>query len=105
MRILPPDKIPTDLWRENILRLPSYLSSIYLAELDRLGLRERSVDTTAKEVHGGRTLIETHDHFACRFAVSAGRVEFSTLGPSDQLAELSDAFLSTFSDGFVALLD
>jgi hypothetical protein len=37
--------------------------------------------------------------------VSAGRLEYSTLGPCDAFESLSDAFLSTFSDGFVGVLD
>jgi len=105
MRILPIERIPSELWRNKLLRLPSHLSSSYVAHLERLGLKARSIDTTAKAVHGGKSTDETHNHFACRFAVSAGRVEYSTLGPCDAFENLSDAFLSTFSDGFVGLLD
>lgn len=105
MRLLPFEKIPPDLWRNSLLRLPSHLSSSFVGHLDRLGLRERSLDMTVKGVHGGISSEETHDHFASRFAVSAGRVEYSTLGPCEQFEALSEAFLSTFSDGFVGLLD
>jgi hypothetical protein len=105
MRLLPLEKIPLDLWRDGLLRLPSHLCSSYLTHLDRLGLRERSIETAAKDVHGGKTTDETHDHFARRFTVSAGLLQYSTLGPCEQFETLSEAFLSTFSDGFVGLLD
>ena len=105
MRLLPIEKIPPDLWRNSVLRLPQHLSSTYVAYLDKLGLKDLSVDTTEKSVHGGKTMEETREHFARRFAVSAGRVEYSTLGPSDQFEGLSEAFLSTFSDGFIGVLD
>jgi len=105
MRVLPLERIPEDLWKSELLRLPPHLSTVYLAHLNRLGLTQLSTDTTEKDVHGGKSTAETHNHFARRFAVSAGRVEFSTLGPRKQLESLSDAFLSTFSDGHVGLLD
>ncbi len=105
MRVLPLERIPEELWKSDLLRLPVLFSTIYVAQLDRLGLKQLSTDTTATDVHGGKSIDETHKHFAQRFAVSAGRVEFSTLGPSAHFESLSEAFLSTFSDGHVGLLD
>ncbi len=105
MRVLPISRIPPDLWRKPLLRLPVNLSTTYTAILDRLGLRPRSVETRDEPVHGGATAEETRTHFARRFAVSAGRTEFTVLGPTDSFLSLSDAFLSTFSDGTVGVLD
>lgn len=105
MRVLPFERIPAELWRNSLLRLPAHLASGYVEHLDGLGLRDRSTDTSDAEVHGGNTIEDTHEHFAKRFAVSVGRVEYSMLGPCDEFESLSNAFFSTFSDGFVGVLD
>lgn len=105
LRVLPLSRIPPDLWTTNLLRLPSDLNASYVSHLTQLGLIDKSVDTSVKEVHGGQSESETHEHFACRFAVSAGRTEYSTLGPHADFSLISDAFLTTFSTGTVGLLD
>ncbi len=56
-------------------------------------------------MHGGCTEEATHEHFATRFLVSAGRVLYPMVAPKNSFATISDAILSGFSDGHVALLD
>ncbi len=104
-RVLPIQRIPKELWQSSILRLPNLLVTSYEAELNRLGLRKRSIENVHQPVHGGSTTAETHDHFAWRFVASAGRVEYTVLAPTDEFSHLSDAFLTTFSEGRIALLD
>lgn len=105
MRVLPIARIPEALWESNLLRLPVLLSTAYVSHLERLGIKQLSTDSTSKDVHGGKSTEETHDHFARRFTVSSGRIEFAILGPSSGFEPLSEAFLSTFSDGHIGLLD
>jgi hypothetical protein len=105
MRLLPIQRIPLELWQNGLLRIPAHLNTAYVGHLHWLGLLNNSTDISESEVYGGDTLEQTHDHFAKRFAVSAGRTEYSVLGPCDDFESLSEAFLSTFSDGHVALLD
>lgn len=104
-RILPTERIPTDLWRPRTLRLPASLSETYLKLLNELGLTKRSTDIVHGAVHGGQTEEETHAHFALRFAVSAGRCEFAVLAPDDIFAAVGNALLTSCTEGHVALLD
>lgn len=105
-RVLPIAEIPQALWYNSLLLLPTALTNAYKLELDSRGLLAKAkAGTEMKEIHGGITDAETLDHFAFRFAVSAGRVEFVALAPDEKFAEVSDAFMSTFSEGHVALLD
>ncbi len=105
MKILPTDSIPTDLWKSNIVKLPDVLVESYRAKLQELGLINRSSMIRHDAIHGGKTDDETLEHFALRFATSAGRVEYATLGATSSFEDISDALLSTFSTGPIALLD
>lgn len=105
-RVLPLESVPVSLWEETTLLLPEPLAAAYCAELKVLGLwLDATKGTEKKDIHGGCSIEETLEHFTHRFGVSAGRLEFVALAPDDSLSQMSDAILSTFSDGHVALLD
>lgn len=94
------------MWTADTLFLPSCLASEYLLQLNKLGLKGISTEISAKkDIHGGKTREETMEHFARRFAVCAGRIEYASLGPSDPFSTVSDAMLSSLSDGNIAILD
>ena len=108
MRVLLVEDIPKKLWSDDVLHLPEDSVDCYVAELTNLGLIEDAKKgTDKKSIHGGCTEAETLEHFAYRFVVSAGRVEFSTIAPGSALSlvPISNALLSTFSDGEITLLD
>jgi hypothetical protein len=105
-RLLPVEMIPSDLWDNNTLFLPSDLVNCYQDKLIKLGLQENAIKGTDKKaIHGGCTDEETLEHFTYRYSVSSGRVVYSALSPDNSLLHLSEALLSSFSDGHVALLD
>lgn len=105
-RVLPVSAIPRSLWRDSTLFLPAQLASAYLSELeDRDLLESAKKGTSEKEIHGGIDDAATLKHFSFRFAVSVGRVEFVAIAPDEKVSEVSDALMSTFSEGHVALLD
>jgi len=106
MRILPPNLIPAELWKDNLLVLPESLSSVYINRLKHLGLFETaSAPSEKKNIYGGKGAEETREHFSLRFGASAGRIEFTSLDPGEAFENVSDSLLRTFSDGEVALLD
>jgi len=106
MRVLPPERIPEELWANHILQLPDTSVSCYRDELNALGaLNEAKKGTDKKSIHGGCEVAETLEHFTYRFSVSAGRVEFTAIAPDAGLAAVSDALMSDFTEGHVALLD
>lgn len=106
MRVLPLSSIPDDLWDGSVLSLPESHTTSYEAELvDRGLLKHARNAANAKGVHGGSSVAETLEHFSARFVTSSGRVGYSVLGPDRGFDEVSDAFLATFSDGDVTLLD
>ncbi len=73
MRILSVEKIPSALWNNNILSLPVQLVSAYQTELVSRNLLDRaSTETDVDRIYGGATQVETEEHFALRFSVSAG---------------------------------
>jgi hypothetical protein len=105
-RVLSIASIPEELWLNSTLKLPESLVNTYRLELSGLGLMEKAIKgTDKKDIHGGVSDADTLEHFSFRFAVSAGRTEFATISPDDCLAEVSDALVSAFSEGHVALLD
>ena len=105
-RVLPLDSLPTSLWEKETLMLPEALVNAYRDELSELGLlADATVGTKIKEIHGGIGVDETLEHFTYRYGVSAGRLEYVTLAPGACMSQISNAILSTFSDGHVALLD
>lgn len=105
-RVLPISAIPQSLWHDSTLFLPAPLASAYVSELDDRGLLASAKrGTSDKEIHGGFDDAATLKHFSFRFGVSVGRVEFVAIAPDEKFSEVSDAMMSTFSEGHVALLD
>lgn len=105
-RVLPISAIPESLWHDSTLFLPELVASAYSSELEDRGLLESAKKGTSdKEIHGGFDEAATLKHFSFRFAVSVGRVEFVVIAPDENLSEVSDALMSSFSEGHVALLD
>lgn len=105
-RIVPVGLLPQTLWDEDVVRLPVDLVSIYRRCLTDLNLLNKATsDSKKKDIHGGPTRDETLEHFAQRFAVSAARIEVVSLDPKEQLAQVPDAILTTFSEGHVGVLD
>lgn len=106
MRVLPVGAIPTELWDNKLLRLPKSSIACYVNELSARNLFEDAKKGTEKKaIHGGCGQAETLEHFTYRFSVSAGRVAFTTISPDTALTPISDALLTTFSEGRVTLLD
>lgn len=88
------------------MKFPDSLNHAYAQQLDSMGLMEEAMKVAEeKNIYGGQTEHQTNQHFAHRFAVSCGRVEYCTIGPNDQFTELSNALLTTFSEGEVSILD
>jgi hypothetical protein len=105
-RVLPIAAIPSALWNNSTLLLPTSLTCAYEEELASRGLLSSAKKGTKdKDIHGGTDAAATLKHFSFRFAVSVGRVEFVAIAPNEKFAEVSDALMSTFSEGHVALLD
>ena len=105
-RILPTSNVPKILWNNEVLHFPPVLSERYVASLTREGLLEQVLKgTTADDIHGGQSPEEARLHFTHRFGVSVGRVQFVTIDPRDLFRSVSNALLSSFSEGPVALLD
>jgi len=105
-RILPTSNVPKILWNNEVLHCPPVLSERYVASLTREGLLEQARHgTTADDIHGGQSSEETRRHFTHRFGVSVGRVQFVTIDPRDLFRSVSNALLSSFAEGPVALLD
>jgi hypothetical protein len=107
MRVLPTHNIPKELYSDdNTLFLPASLVIAYRHLLDGMGKLQEAINGTEdKNIHGGISKEETVNHFVYRFIVSSGRMEYSCLAPSDDFSEISDALLSTFSDGHIGYLD
>ena len=106
MRVLPVEQIPKELWLDSVLLVPVHAISCYEHELTALGLFDQAQNGTDKKaIHGGCDEAASLEHFTHRYSVSAGRLEFTALAPDLGLTPVSDALLSSFSDGHVTLLD
>lgn len=107
MRLLPKEKIPREIWTDEKLKLPECLKEVYTEQLHEMGMLEIAVDgkTENKSIHGGVTDEETVEHFTYRFAASSGRAEYVAISPDDKMVTVSNAILSTFSQGEVSVLD
>jgi hypothetical protein len=103
-RVLPRNQIPITIWQEEILKLPKDLADQYRAELEKRSLYELSLEFS-RSIIGGKTQEETNIHFAQRFANSAGRLIYAICSPCGEFDDVSDAMLSIFSTGHIALLD
>lgn len=106
-KVLPVSRIPESLWVPRKLSLPALLRTIYEGELTARGLLEIAREGIKKRggIFGGASREETDEHLAHRFAASSARLEFCVLGPDGDFHRISDALLSTFSEGEIAVLD
>lgn len=107
MRVLPTNSIPQELWIDNKLIFPENLTEAYKTQLKSLNMLEKAIEgkPDKKKPHGGVSDEETIEHFAYRFPTSGGRIEFLTISPERDTIEISNAILSTFSQGNVSVLD
>ncbi|MCP4091210.1 MAG: hypothetical protein GY746_15680 [Gammaproteobacteria bacterium] len=107
MRVLPTSDIPAELWVDEKINLAEELRSSFIDKLEELGELEKAVEgkPTVKVLHGGITDEETIDHFVYRFPTSSGRVQYAALSPCNNLVNISNAIMSTFSTGDVSVLD
>ncbi len=105
-KVLPVSRIPDSLWAPRKLTLPGILRNVYAAELTARGLFEIARTGIEKRgIFGGASSEETDEHLAHRFAASSARLEYCTLGPDGDFHRISDALLTTFSEGEIAVLD
>lgn len=100
--------IPSNLWKKNILYQSDNLIEVYKQELIHLGMLEyaekyNEIDNSG--AIGGLTEDETKRHFSERFLTSSARVQFLVLDPKQKLVEISSDLKSTFSGGYISLLD
>lgn len=107
MRILPVKYIPNDLWNDEKLSIPNELKESYRSQLEKLDVLQKAIkgEPGKKSIHGGISDEETVEHFVYRFPASSGRIEFAFLSPCEELEEVSNALMSTFSSGDVSVLD
>lgn len=107
MRVLPVEDIPEELWLNSKLSLPVSLKGSYSEKLNELGVLEKATEGNPENtaIHGGATNEETIGHFTYRFPASSGRIEFVTISPNEEMIPVSNAILSTFSNGEVSVLD
>lgn len=107
MRVLPKEDIPEELWQSEELSIPEKLKITYSEKLNELGILEKAIEGKPKSsaIHGGVTDEETIEHYTYRFSSSGGRLEFVAISPNDTMEQISNAVLSTFSQGEVSVLD
>ena len=105
-KIISSDLIPPSLWKNNELHLPQQLVDCYKTSLINHGLYEEvKLGGREKSSHGGATKAQTLTHFKSMFIGSSGRTEISLISPCVELSQVSNALLSSFSEGNVCLLD
>jgi len=91
---------------EKAISLGDILSVAYRTQIDAAGLLELAKEADkAKGESGGAGKTETDEHFAWRFANSAGRGIFVSIDPECELSDVSDKVKNSFLDGEVVLVD
>lgn len=106
-RLLPPDQIPTQLWRRpgGELSLPADLANRYRQVLtERQWLNEALAERAGGAI-GGERPEATKQHFVESFAGSCARVELVALDPHETLHEVSNRMVNAFAGGRLGLLD
>lgn len=107
-RLLDPALIPAHLWDRaaGSLRLPSALSGVYVALIDRYKLRSLAATRDPKNpAVGGLTQEKTDQHFAQNFDGSAARAQLALLDPDGAVLPTSDVFLASLLGGSLSLVD
>lgn len=106
-RLLPPDQIPTLLWRRptSELSLPMSLSNAYRQVLTTRNWLEEALAGGAGGAIGGAKSDATKRHFVESFAGSCARVELVALDPHETLEAASDRMVRAFAGGRLGVLD
>jgi hypothetical protein len=106
-RLISKEMIPGSLWNneESTMYLPPQLVSIWTMLLDKYGLREKAMQPAPEGFEGGISKEDTDSHLAWKFTGSSARVMLSIIDPHEELPEISDAFIRTFSGNKVFLAD
>src|SRR5690606_17614139 len=99
--------IPNQLWcsASSNIHLPPMLVASWRGLLEKHGLLEKARQPAPKNLIGGSTEKESKDHLVWRFTGSSARVSMLMLDPKGKLANISDAFLRTFSGNRVFIAD
>jgi hypothetical protein len=86
--------------------LPPQYAASYVKCLETYGLYKVSLaGSDNDDIQGGCSKEATLEHFSHRLGVSAGRIEYATIDPNANVVSISEAILSTLSEGQVSLLD
>lgn len=106
MSVIGKRSLPSELWKDEMLHIPSALVEAYRKELENNNLLAlaKSIEINRSPI-GGAGRIETLEHFATRYGVSICRVESVVIDPQNAFASLPDDLLATFSDGTISILD
>lgn len=100
--------IPNMLWKNEVLYQSKKLIKVYKKELESLGIYDYAKNCKEEKndgAIGGRDDEETKKHFSERFLTSSARVQFVVLDPKKHFLEISKDLKSTFSSGYISILD
>lgn len=100
--------IPNTLWKDDVLHQSKKLIKVYKDELESLDMYEYAKNSKEERTDGaigGKDEEETKKHFSERFLTSCARVQFVVLDPKKHFLEISKDLKSTFSSGFISILD
>ena len=94
------------LWDGKVVRLPELLREHYERMLDSLGLLDAArAGYQGSGPTGGISSAETNAHFAHRFGVGGGRIQYVVISGDAALRNVARDLLSSVSDGSISLLD
>lgn len=100
--------IPNMLWKDEVLHQSKKLIKVYKDELESLDMYEYAKNCKEERTDGaigGKDEEETKKHFSERFLTSSARVQFVVLDPKKHFLEISKDLKSTFSSGYISVLD
>ena len=105
--MLPEKDIPTEIWFNNMLHLPSCLSAAYWNLLEKYKITKDALSTEdpGTAIIGGSGREETLEHFAKRYGVSTCRVSSLIIDPDSAFSAIPDDIISTFAEGRISILD
>lgn len=70
-----------------------------------MGRLEDAKVENKKGLIGGISEIETHDYFVSTYCASVARTEYMLLDPHDEIGEIAEELLDSFTDGRIRILD
>lgn len=94
--------IPTFLFRDNVLHIPSLISQHYINLLNELRLYE-DAKIHEKKIIGGKSDEATLKFFSRRFLNSCARTEYLIVNPFQKLTKYSTQIIGTLCYGDVAM--